>query len=345
MASGVWLIGARNLAAPAPGFNLTRKKASPASIDFSHESPFQSRRVPEGFSKDMRILVSGRSGQVVTSLIDRQSGDRDQMITLGRPETDLRDAEATYAAAVSAAPDIIVSAAAYTAVDLAESEPEEAYRVNRDGAGALARAAATLDVPIIHLSTDYVFDGLKDSPYIETDPTNPRTVYGASKLAGERAVAEATDRHVILRTSWVYSPYGKNFLKTMLNVAGQRSDINVVSDQHGNPSYAPDLADGILNIATQLLEKQPENAFGVFHMAGSGDTVWSDFAAAIFRESRARSGPYAEVHPILSEEYPTPAARPANSRLNCAKLALTYSIDMPDWNSGVARCLAYILAD
>lgn len=289
----------------------------------------------------MRILVTGKHGQLVSSLA-AAAGAAHRIETIGRPELDLQDPDGTFSAIIEAAPDIVVSAAAFTAVDRAEGAPEEAFKVNAEGAAAAARAAERLGVPIIHISTDYVFDGEKSSPYVETDITNPRSVYGASKLAGEQGVMAATGRHVILRTAWVYSPFGKNFLKTMLSLAEQRSELSVVADQYGNPSYAPDLARGILAIADRM-SSPPSNPYGVFHMAGSGETAWAGFATAIFDESRRRGGPFATVKPIPASAYPSPAPRPANSRLDCQKLALTYGVKMPDWVSGVKRCLDQIM--
>ncbi|RUV09947.1 dTDP-4-dehydrorhamnose reductase, partial [Mesorhizobium sp. M7A.T.Ca.TU.009.01.3.1] len=194
----------------------------------------------------MRLVVTGRDGQVAASLLEAgQAAAGVEVIAIGRPQLDLARPDTVIEAIAAAKPDIVVSAAAYTAVDQAEDEPDLAFAVNAAGAGEVAQAASRLGVPVIHLSTDYVFDGTKDAAYVETDATAPRSVYGASKLAGEQAVASANPRHLILRTAWVYSPFGKNFVKTMLRLAADRDEIAVVADQWGNPTSALDIADAI----------------------------------------------------------------------------------------------------
>ncbi len=192
-------------------------------------------------------------------------------------------------------PDLVVSAAAYTAVDQAEDEPDLAHSINAVGAGAVAQAAADIGAPVIHLSTDYVFSGDGEKPYTEDDPTGPHGVYGRTKLDGETAVAAANPRHLILRTAWVYSPFGKNFVKTMLRLAENRDNLSVVADQWGNPTSAIDIADGILRVANRLRADGQFDAFGVYHLAGTGSTNWSTFARAIFEASRNLRGPFAEV--------------------------------------------------
>ena len=285
----------------------------------------------------MRLVVTGREGQVATALARLDGCEGVQVIRLGRPELDLERPETIAPALQAARPDVVVSAAAYTAVDQAEREPETARRVNAVAPGLLAAAAARLGAPIVHLSTDYVFDGEKPSPYVETDPTGPVTVYGATKLEGERAVAAAHPRHAILRTAWVYAPYGKNFVRTMLRLAETREEIGVVGDQLGCPSYAPDIAQGVLQAARALRDGRGEP--GVYHMAGGGETSWAEFAAAIFDGSKARGGPSARVKIIATADYPTPAARPRNSRLDCARIASTFGVALPDWRSSLDCCL------
>jgi dTDP-4-dehydrorhamnose reductase len=235
---------------------------------------------------------------------------------------------------------VIVNAAAHTAVDQAEAEPELAERINGAGAGAIAAAAARLGVPVIQLSTDYVFDGAKPAPYVESDAVGPVGAYGRSKLAGERAVAAANPDHVILRTAWVYAPQGKNFVRTMLRLAASRPELSVVADQHGCPSYAPDIADAVIAVARRL-RSEPDNPAlrGVFHLSGTGHTDWASFAAAIFAASAHRGGPSAKVRRIATMDYPTPAKRPANSRLDCGKLKAAYGIAMPPWRDALARCM------
>lgn len=280
----------------------------------------------------MRIVVTGREGQVVSCLIEAAAGRPDiNVVALGRPELDLAQPVTISATIAAAAPDLVVSAAAYTAVDQAEDEPDLAYAINSDGAGAVAAAAAALNVPVIHLSTDYVFAGDLDRAYVETDPTGPTGVYGASKLAGEKAVAAANPRHLILRTAWVYSAYGKNFLKTMLRLAETRAELGVVADQWGNPTSAHDIADGILEIAAQLRANPKFDAWGIYHLAGTGETNWSGFARYILETSCKRGGPYAAVNDIATSAYPTKARRPANSRLDTSKLAARFQWSCRPW--------------
>ncbi len=282
--------------------------------------------------KVRRMVVTGIEGQVVRSLLERgQLSEKFEVVALGRPALDLSEPDRVGAALREAQPDVIVSAAAYTAVDRAETDEPAAHVINAVSAGRIGAAAALLGVPVIHLSTDYVFDGEKPEPYLETDPVGPTSAYGRTKLAGERAVAEATDNHVILRTAWVYSPFGRNFLKTMLQLAESRDHINVVDDQVGNPTSALDIADGILLIADNLLESDAADLRGIFHMTGSGAATWADFAAEIFAASARYGGPIAEIGRIPSSAYPTPARRPANSRLDCQKLAHNHGVKLGSW--------------
>lgn len=282
----------------------------------------------------MRLAVTGREGQVVRSLIERAAGSSTEILTLGRPAFDLAGPADTIIEAIEAVrPDAIVSAAAYTQVDRAESEPEVAFAVNCDGPRAVAEAAAKLALPLIHLSTDYVFDGAAAEPYTEEDPTNPTGVYGASKLAGEQAVLGAHNNCTVLRTAWVYSPFGANFVKTMLRVAREREEISVVSDQHGNPSSALDIADGILRVAANLRTNDGRALRGTFHMTGQGSASWADLAEAIFAFSAEAGGPSARVRRIRTADYPTPARRPSNSRLDSSKLAWAHGVTLPEWRT------------
>jgi dTDP-4-dehydrorhamnose reductase len=285
----------------------------------------------------MRVAVTGRAGQVARSLLERGALAGHDVLTVGRPEMDLSQDPKTIIAAIEGArPDVIVSAAAYTAVDKAESEPGLAFAINERGAGAVARAARLLDVPLVHLSTDYVFDGAKDSPYGEEDSTAPAGVYGASKLAGERAVfAEQVDS-AILRTAWVYSPFGANFVKTMLRLASGRDEIAVVADQHGNPTSALDIADGVLAVAANLLRNGDSALRGVFHMTAEGDASWAELAETVFAESTRKGGPFARVKHIATVDYPTAARRPKSSRLDCGKLARTHGVRLPEWRRSTA---------
>lgn len=293
----------------------------------------------------MRLLVTGLAGQVATSLVEEGalvSGV--EVVLAGRPALDLARPDTVSNAVRAAAPDVIVNAAAYTAVDRAEEEEALATKVNRDGAEAVARAAAALGVPIVHLSTDYVFDGSKTRPYREDDEPAPASAYGRSKLAGERAVAEASRDHVILRTAWVYSPFGANFLKTMLRLAAERDTLRVVDDQVGNPTYAPDIARGVLRVAEALLaEPDASSLRGTFHMTAGGETSWCGFAREIFRESARRGGPQAHVEAIGTADYPTPARRPGNSRLDTSRFDHAFGVPLPRWEVGLRRCLDRLL--
>jgi dTDP-4-dehydrorhamnose reductase len=289
----------------------------------------------------MRILVTGRSGQLATSLAEKAADRPDvELIALGRPELDLEMTRQIGEQIEARRPDLVINAAAYTAVDKAEAEPERAFAINRDGAAAVARAAMRLGVPLVHVSTDYVFDGRKAEPYREMDETGPLNVYGRSKLEGERAVLEAHPEALILRTSWVFSPFGTNFLKTMLRVGAERPVLRVVSDQIGNPTSALDLAAAILEISPAL-RSEPG---GLYHLTGDGSTSWHGFAEFIFRESAKRYGPAPAVEAIPSADYKTAAARPANSRLDCAAFVSRFGFSLRPSTSAaaeiVARCLS-----
>jgi len=293
----------------------------------------------------VRLAVTGKSGQVVSSLVERAPEDV-EVVPVGRPEFDLATASPDGGLQLfrSIAPDVIVSAAAYTAVDKAESEPEVAGAINTAGAGTVADIAAALGVPVIHLSTDYVFDGRKTEPYTEEDPVAPLGVYGRTKLAGERAVADATENHVILRTAWVYSPYGNNFLKTMLRVGAEREEMRVVEDQRGNPTSALDIADAIFTVAAGLIRRADDPSLrGIFHLTGAGEGSWADFASEIFSIARDLGGPSAKVTRITSAEYPTQAERPANSRLSSEKIARAHGVEMPAWQQATRSVLERLL--
>lgn len=280
----------------------------------------------------MRLAVTGKNGQVVSAL-QALANDELEIVSLGRPELDLVRPETVSKALRDAKPDVVVSAAAYTAVDKAESEPEIAFAVNLDGAKAVAQAANELGVPVVHISTDYVFDGTKATAYVETDPTGPSSVYGHSKLEGENAVAASNPDHAILRTAWVYSEYGNNFVKTMLRLGETRDEINVVSDQFGCPSSANDIATAIVEIARRLSSDPSPRLRGVFHLSGTGETNWADFARQIFAFSAENGGKSVVINDITTAQYPTPARRPVNSRLDCSKLEEIYGIRLPNWQT------------
>jgi dTDP-4-dehydrorhamnose reductase len=287
------------------------------------------------------ILVAGKTGQLARCLAQEADRRAVPLLALGRPELDLTQAGSLVAAVAAHAPRLIVNAAAYTAVDRAEAEPEAAMAVNRDGAGALAAAAARQGVPFIHVSTDYVFDGRQDAPYREEDAPSPLGAYGRSKLAGEAAVRAACPGAVILRTAWVYSPYGQNFVTTMLRLAETRAAVRVVDDQHGAPTTAADLAGAILDLAAQFADKTSgdDSAGGVYHLTGGGETTWYGFASAIFAGWARRGRRVPTLEPITTAQYPTAAQRPLNSRLDCSKIARVFGLRLPPWQHSLERCL------
>ncbi len=290
----------------------------------------------------MRILVTGKNGQVATALQER-APEGVEVVAAGRPELDLADPASIRAAFDSEVADVVVNAAAYTAVDKAEAEEELATRINCDGAALVAEVARGLGAPIIQLSTDYVFDGALGRPYREDDPVAPIGAYGRSKLAGEEAVADSNPRATILRTAWVYSPFGANFVKTMLRLGETRSEVRVVADQIGSPTSALDIADAIFEIARQLMFEATPQKYGIFHMTGAGEATWAEFAEAIFAEAQALGRPAVRVIPITTAEYPTPARRPANSRLDGARLARDYGIVLPHWRDALKPVVARLL--
>jgi dTDP-4-dehydrorhamnose reductase len=292
----------------------------------------------------MKVLVTGREGQLVTSLLERSHGRKNVELTaLGRPDLDLETPGSAAEAIARFAPDVVINAAAYTAVDQAEDEPERAFRINGGAAGEVAAAARAAGARIIHISTDYVFDGQREGAYPEDAPVCPLGVYGRSKLAGEEQVRSNNPDHVIVRTAWVYSPFGKNFLKTMIALGASRDLVTVVADQYGNPSSALDLAAGLLAI----VEGWTEDKAGLgetYHLAGTGSASWYDFAGFIFDELRRQGLPSAEVQPLSTSDWPTKAVRPQNSRLECAKFARDFGFNMPHWQSSTAEAIRRLAA-
>jgi dTDP-4-dehydrorhamnose reductase len=278
----------------------------------------------------MRFLLFGGSGQVGHAFETRWPGT-DELIVSTRRDCDLADAASVRALVRRVRPDVIVNAAAYTAVDKAESERERCFAVNAAAPGAMAVEAAALGAKLVHYSTDYVFDGNKmdgnkPAPYVEEDPTGPRNVYGASKLAGERGIAEAEGEFLILRTSWVYSNHGANFLKTMLRLGAERPELRIVADQHGAPTSAEAIAEATVRILK--LAGGGDWTSGTFHMTAGGATTWHGFAKAIFARA---AGPTPSLVPIATADYPTPAARPGNSILSNDKFARTFAFRLPNW--------------
>lgn len=291
-----------------------------------------------------RFVVTGINGQVVQALIERSAVRSDvEIFAVGRPVLDLSRLETIEPALRAAKPAAIVSAAAYTAVDQAETDEATAFQVNGAAVGEIARVARAMGVPVLHLSTDYVFDGEKPSPYQETDGVNPIGVYGRSKLEGENQLTASGADHVILRTAWVYSPFGKNFLRTILRLASERDTLKIVADQRGNPTSALDIADGVLNVIDHLLASPVSELRGVLHLAGSGEASWAEFASEILAQSVALGGPTARVEPITTAEFPTPARRPKNSRLDCSRLQRVHGLTIPIWQESLSKVIRRLL--
>lgn len=272
----------------------------------------------------MTTLVFGHSGQVASEL--RRQAD---VVALGREACDIGDMAAIAAAIRAHNPVAVINAAAYTAVDRAEEEEPLALRINGDAPGAMTRACALLDIPFVHISTDYVFDGSGDRSWSPDDRPAPLNAYGRSKLAGEDGICAAGGRYAILRTSWIFSSHGNNFVKTMVRLAEERSDLSVVADQIGGPTPAVAVAEACLAIASQLADGPGKS--GTFHFSGAPDVSWYDFAQEIF----ARSAHEVAVHPIPSSEYPVGAPRPLNSRLDCESTRMVFGIERPDWRAAL----------
>jgi len=295
----------------------------------------------------MRIVVTGKMGQVARSLAERQaSWPRMKLTFLARPRFDLSEPQVICEEIGRLKPDAVISAAAYTAVDQAEEELENAYAHNTEAPGKLAMTTAELGIPIIHLSTDYVFAGTGYNELDEREATSPTSVYGRSKLAGEERVMSGNPRHVILRSAWVYSPFGKNFVKTMLALAEDADELRVVDDQRGVPTSALDIADGLFLVITRLNNLlESEAPYGLYHMAGAETASWFEFAQEIMRQSKALGGPSAKVIPVSSSAYPTKARRPSNSQLNSAKFRDQYGDGPAGFKTALADIILRILED
>lgn len=292
----------------------------------------------------MRILVTGANGQVGWELV-RSLSTLGEVVALDRGGADLSQPESLRATVRELAPRLIVNAAAYTAVDRAESEPELARRINAEAPGVLAEEARRAGAWLIHYSTDYVFDGTKEGAYVETDMPNPGNVYGVTKRAGEQAIAASGAKHLILRTSWVYGLRGGNFLLTMRRLARERESLNIVDDQIGAPTWCRGIAEATGQIAAQLFSSQRSPALdqvdltGIYHLACQGATSWYGFARAIL-ENDARSGaPLPKLAPIPTSAYPTPARRPLNSRLDGGKLERVFGLRLPPWEAALCMCM------
>ena len=289
----------------------------------------------------MRVLITGCNGQVGHCLTERFKNKAD-ILALDRKELDITNQQAVIKTVSEFNPDYIINAAAHTAVDRAEEEIELSYAINRDGPKYLAVAAQQVNAVMLHISTDYVFDGEGEQPYVESDQTSPQGIYGQSKLAGEQAVAESCAEHLILRTAWVFGEQGNNFVKTMLRLAQSRDELSIVGDQFGGPTYAGDIADALITMV-QYLDQGNQAKWGIYHFSGMPYASWFDFASAIFQAT--------EQHDVLTKQpkllaiptsaYPTPAKRPANSRLDCSKIENQFAIKSSDWNAALNNIQAY----
>ncbi len=281
----------------------------------------------------MKILVFGKSGQVARALIAAAPDHGVQIIPLGRDDADLGGPHACAALVADTDADAVINAAAWTAVDAAETEEATAMVINAAAPAAMAQACATKDIPFLHLSTDYVFDGTLGPPWLPDDATGPLSAYGRTKLAGEQAVAAAGGRYVILRTAWVFDASGKNFVTTMLRLSETRSALSIVADQTGGPTPAAAIADACVVIAKALAERRGSG--GIYHFSGTPDVTWANFARAIF----AAAGRETTVTDIATADYPTPAKRPANSRLDCTKTERVFGIARPDWHTYLTKMI------
>lgn len=288
-------------------------------------------------NKRLNILISGKHGQVSQAL-QKCLSDLGHLLVLGREQLELGHPECIREHVRNLKPDLIINAAAHTAVDQAESEPELAFAINAQAPGIFAEEAARLNIPLIHYSTDYVFDGNKATPYTEDDAPNPLGVYGRSKLAGEQAITVVGGQHLILRTSWIYSRHGRNFLLTMQRLLQEKPQLRVVADQIGAPTWA-----GTVAYSTRLLIERWQNGlageWGIYHLTAQGETSWFGFAQAIAEQLNVLGLPCAELLPIPSRDYPTPAQRPLNSRLDCSRLQRQWQVTQPHWQQALIDCL------
>jgi len=296
----------------------------------------------QGMESMASILILGSGGQLGFELMRAAWPAALQPVGLPRARCDIADADSVTRIVHDTRPAIIVNAAAYTAVDRAEAEPEAAFRTNRDGPAVLGAVCAEHGIPLIHVSTDYVFDGTKHGPYGETDQVAPLGIYGHSKLEGEVALAAAWDKHVILRTAWVFGAQGQNFVKTMIRLGSERAALSVVDDQRGCPTPADSLAGAIAAIAAAILDGR--GSWGTYHFAGDEPVSWHGFAAAIFERLARRIGKSPVLTPIATADYPTPARRPANSMLACARITRDYGIAAPSWRAGLDRVMGELIS-
>ena len=288
----------------------------------------------------MRILLTGKTGQVGHEL-ERSLRGLGEIIALDRSQMDLSDLDQVRDVVRTVKPALIINPAAYTAVDKAESEPELAMRINGEAPGVMAEEAGKIGAAMIHYSTDYVFDGSKDRPYLETDPTCPVNVYGSSKLAGEQAIQAAGIPHLIFRTSWVYGMYGKNFLLTMMRLAQERDELRIVADQHGSPTWSGTIADSTAAVVAKSIQAPDaidwlRQHSGIYHLTCQGQTTWHGFTQAIVAATMTGKKPV--LTPIATQDYPLPAKRPAYSVMSGEKFIRNFS-DLPSWENALVSCL------
>ena len=286
------------------------------------------------------VLVIGAKGQLARALARCDSVDGHPIVCCGRPDADITAPETLQRLVDELSPCAIVNTAAYTGVDKAEADKEPAFAVNADGCEALARVCGARGLPLIHLSTDYVFDGAARTPYTEADAIAPLGVYGASKAAGETAIRRHCPRHVILRTAWLYSMDGQNFLTTMIGLGAKREELSIIADQHGTPTWTRDVAAAITAILRPILAGADEAEWGTYHLTAQGSTTWFGFATEIFRLAAEAGQRAPRLKAITTAEYPLAARRPAYSVLDCSKIGASLGIRMPAWQESLRQCIA-----
>jgi dTDP-4-dehydrorhamnose reductase len=290
----------------------------------------------------LKLLVIGAQGQLAHCLLEASKAEAARVDAVGRPHIDILDPASIDRVIDRHQPNFVINTAAYMKVDNAESEPDQAYAINAVGAGLVAEACSRSNLPLMHISTNYVFDG-SNGPYREESRPAPVNAYGASKLEGERRVASACSQHLIVRTAWLYSPFaGHNFINKIMRAASC-SELAVVDDQTGNPTYAPYLAAALIAIISRILETPRRSFWGNYHLAGSGEATWYRLAQEAFAQSAALGGPVPHIRPIRTTEYTTTAPRPVDSRLDCSKCIETFGVTLPRWRNGVAACIARLL--
>jgi dTDP-4-dehydrorhamnose reductase len=291
----------------------------------------------------MRLLLLGGSGQVGTEIQALRNPPNIEVVAPHRDELDLKDSKAIAQLIAQGDWSAVINAAAYTDVDRAESEPSIALAVNAEAPTRIAAETERRRIPLVHISTDYVFDGRQGVPYIETDEVAPLNTYGVSKLAGERGVCAGNPRHIVLRTSWIYSPFGKNFVKTILRLAAERQRLTIVADQRGRPTAARDVAQVCLDIASRCALEPHRVHYGIYHYAGAGDATWFEFAKTIVELAADRIGKSPEVVPIRTIDYPTPAKRPADTRLDCTAIVREFGVKARFWQEALAETIDRLL--